>query len=39
MKWIKQNPEKSYQEAVNEWLKIEKDKNQAKNKKRLSIRI
>ncbi len=30
MKWVKQNYEMTYQDAVNEWLKIEKEKKSGK---------
>lgn len=30
MKWVKQNPQKTYQDAVNRWLKIEEDKKSGK---------
>ena len=33
MKWVKQNSEKTYQDAVNEWLKIEKEKKSGKQQK------
>ncbi len=33
MEWVKQNSEMTYQEAVNEWLRIEKDKKSGKKQK------
>jgi hypothetical protein len=33
MKWVKQNSHKTYQEAVNEWLKIEEEKKSGKKYK------
>ncbi len=33
MNWVKQNSEKTYQEAVNEWLEIEKEKKSGKKQK------
>ncbi len=33
MKWVKQNSEMTYQNAVNEWLRIEKDKKSGKKQK------
>jgi hypothetical protein len=33
MEWVKQNSKKTYQEAVNEWLRIEKDKKSGKKQK------
>ncbi|MFT5718165.1 MAG: hypothetical protein ACI9T7_002370 [Oleiphilaceae bacterium] len=33
MKWVKLNPKKTYQEAVDEWLRIEADKKSGKSHK------
>ena len=33
MKWVKENPNKTYEDAINEWLKIEKDKKSGKKYK------
>ena len=33
MEWVKENSERTYQEAVNEWLKIEKEKKSGKKQK------